>query len=51
MASVAAWALSRLWRALSATRAPRRDTEHGPIAGSLDTWPEVPRNTVAARPR
>jgi hypothetical protein len=34
-----------LWlaRQLGSSRAPRADLSHGPVVGSLDTWPEVPR--------
>jgi hypothetical protein len=46
-ASALAATLSAAWRAAAATRAPRRSAIDGPITGSLDTWPTVPRNAAA----
>jgi hypothetical protein len=39
---------ARLLQSIAATRSPRRSLGDGPITGSLDTWPAVPRNAAAA---
>jgi hypothetical protein len=36
-------AVSRLLKQLKGTTAQRRDPDHGPVIGSVDTWAAVPR--------
>lgn len=43
-------ALLVLARNLGATRSARRDPDQGPVVGSVDTWPVVPRSAAGAAP-
>lgn len=40
---------ARLVRGILGTASPSRDPEQGPVIGSVDTWPEVPRSPAKQR--
>jgi hypothetical protein len=40
--------VARLVRTLAGTSSPRRDPDQGPVIGSVDTWPAVPRSPAKA---
>jgi hypothetical protein len=41
-------AVMRLVRRLTATTSERRDPDHRPVVGSVDTWRAVPRSPAKA---